>query len=152
MSPETEGLLPEQSTGVSGVRASNQDREAVVLRLHAAVGEGCLELEEAEQRMTRAYAARWRDQLAPLLTDLPERETAPQVAIGWAPLWSAVVGQARALWTGRDAATASAASPTIGVHGHPTTRHSVVVAVGLVVALLWLALWVLVGFAAGAMG
>lgn len=152
MASETEDFSPEQPTVVSGLRASHQDREAVVRRLHAAVGEGCLELEEAEERMAKAYAARRRDDLEPLLADLPERETVPQVAVGWTPLWSAVVGQARMVWMGPDAVVGSGASPTTGVHGQPTRRQSVVVAVGLVAAVLWLVLWVLIGLAAGAVG
>src|SRR3954447_13018816 len=53
------------------VRASDADRERVVARLTAAVGDGTLTLVEVEERQTAAYAARFRHELAPLTADLP---------------------------------------------------------------------------------
>jgi uncharacterized membrane protein YccC len=59
------------------VRVSDREREAVAdtLREHAA--EGRLDPEELEERLTAAYAARTRGDLAGLTTDLPQREPAP---------------------------------------------------------------------------
>jgi hypothetical protein len=53
------------------VRASDAEREQVIEALRAAVGEGRLTLEEGDSRMASAYAARYRDELRPLTTDLP---------------------------------------------------------------------------------
>lgn len=53
------------------VRASDADREAVVVRLQTAVGEGRLDLDEFEQRAGAAYAALTRAELDLLLADLP---------------------------------------------------------------------------------
>jgi hypothetical protein len=53
------------------VRASDADRERVVARLTAAVGDGTLTLAEVEERQGAAYAARFRHELAPLTADLP---------------------------------------------------------------------------------
>jgi hypothetical protein len=53
------------------VRASDADREAAVVRLQAAVGEGRLDLDEFGQRADAAYAAVTRDELDRLLADLP---------------------------------------------------------------------------------
>jgi len=51
------------------------DRERVVGRLCAAVGEGRLTLDEAADRQAAAYAARFPRDLAPLLVDLPTAPT-----------------------------------------------------------------------------
>jgi hypothetical protein len=53
------------------VRASDADREEVVAKLNAAVGDGTLTLVEAEERITAAYAAKFRADLLPLTADLP---------------------------------------------------------------------------------
>jgi hypothetical protein len=56
---------------VSGFRVSDADREqvAALLQRHHAVGR--LTLAELDERVTAAYAARTRDQLDTLTTDLP---------------------------------------------------------------------------------
>ncbi|MFN2617801.1 MAG: DUF1707 domain-containing protein [Thermoleophilaceae bacterium] len=56
------------------LRASQADREQVVDRLRFHAGEGRLELEELEQRIGAALAARTHGDLAGLLGDLPRRE------------------------------------------------------------------------------
>ena len=53
------------------VRIGQADRERVVGRLCAAVGEGRLTLDEAADRQAAAYSARFPRDLAPLLVDLP---------------------------------------------------------------------------------
>lgn len=70
-----------RSPGTS-LRASNADREAVAARLDAAVQAGLLDLAEFEERVSAAYAARLRNELARLVADLPEpgQVPAPQPA------------------------------------------------------------------------
>jgi hypothetical protein len=53
------------------VRTSDEEREQVAEILRAAAAEGRLTLEESDERLARAYAAKYRDELAPLTTDLP---------------------------------------------------------------------------------
>jgi len=62
------------------VRASDADRERVVARLTAAVGDGTLTLVEVEERQTAAYAARFRHELTPLTADLPTPASALPIA------------------------------------------------------------------------
>lgn len=59
-----------------GIRASDQDRDAVVQRLQVAFGEGRLTDEEFDDRMRAALAARTYADLDELLTDLPAVTTA----------------------------------------------------------------------------
>ena len=58
----------------TGVRASDDEREEVVARLRRHTADGRLSLEELEQRTERAYAARTREELDRLTTDLPEEQ------------------------------------------------------------------------------
>lgn len=60
-------------------RASDDDRERVVERLRDAVADGRIDLDEFEHRMSRAYAARTRGELVPLLVDLPHEHVRHQV-------------------------------------------------------------------------
>jgi hypothetical protein len=53
------------------VRAADSDRDAVVSRLQAAVGEGRIDLDEFGQRAAAAYAAVTTAELDALLADLP---------------------------------------------------------------------------------
>jgi len=72
------------------VRTSDGERQQVVDRIHHAVGEGRLDLDEAEARVAAAYAARYRSDLPPLLADLPAVATDGPVVGGIAPAWTAV--------------------------------------------------------------
>jgi hypothetical protein len=56
------------------VLASDDEREAIVETLRYHHGTGRLTLAELDERVGAAYAARTRDQLAALLTDLPTDE------------------------------------------------------------------------------
>ncbi|MDP9241249.1 MAG: DUF1707 domain-containing protein [Actinomycetota bacterium] len=60
-----------RSAGTPAVRASDADREHFARILRAAAGEGLLTLDEADERLAAAYAARFRDELDPLTVDLP---------------------------------------------------------------------------------
>jgi hypothetical protein len=74
------------------LRASDAQREAVVHRLHEAVGRGLLSVEEGHERTATAYAARYVDELGPLTHDLPDpAPTAP----GWKAVASTAALQAR---------------------------------------------------------
>jgi hypothetical protein len=55
------------------IRTSDTEREQIAEILRAAVTEGRLTLEEGDERMARTYAARYREELAPLTADLPGR-------------------------------------------------------------------------------
>jgi hypothetical protein len=54
------------------LRISDADRERVAERLRDAAGEGRLTVEELDERVELAYAARTGGDLAPLTADLPE--------------------------------------------------------------------------------
>jgi hypothetical protein len=68
--------------GPSAVRASDADREAVVSRLQAAVGEGRIDLDEFGQRADAAYAAVTRAELELLVADLPVNAPPPVQIVG----------------------------------------------------------------------
>lgn len=53
------------------VLASDAERERVTQRLREAAVEGRLTLAESDERQASAYAARTRDELVPLVADLP---------------------------------------------------------------------------------
>jgi hypothetical protein len=57
--------------GSDRVRTSDSEREEVATILRAAVTEGRLTLEEGDERLARAYAAKYREDLGPLTADLP---------------------------------------------------------------------------------
>jgi hypothetical protein len=59
-------------SGPKRLRTSDTEREQVAEILRAAMSEGRLNLEEGEERLTAAYAASYRDELAPLTADLPD--------------------------------------------------------------------------------
>ena len=58
--------------GPRRVRASDAEREELAQVLRAAMTEGRLTLEEGEERLAKAYAATYRDELGPLVADLPD--------------------------------------------------------------------------------
>jgi hypothetical protein len=59
-------------SGPNRLRTSDQEREKIAEILRAAMTEGRLNLEEGEERLAAAYAAKYRDELAPLTADLPD--------------------------------------------------------------------------------
>lgn len=63
--------IPERAPDRSIQRASDADREQVVETLREAASEGRLDLDEFEERMTAAYAARTYGELDRLTRDLP---------------------------------------------------------------------------------
>lgn len=57
------------------LRASDAEREHVARILRAAAGEGLINLDEADERLTAVYDVRYRDELDPLTADLPHGGT-----------------------------------------------------------------------------
>ncbi|MEV1333741.1 DUF1707 domain-containing protein [Micromonospora costi] len=56
---------------MNGIRASDRDREEVLVRLEAAAGEGRLTLVEFEDRSGQVYVAKTYGELDALVADLP---------------------------------------------------------------------------------
>lgn len=69
---------------VDGIRASDAEREQIATLLQAAAGDGRLTPDEAGERLAQASTARYRDDLARLVADLPD--VAPAVPRGRPPL------------------------------------------------------------------
>jgi hypothetical protein len=140
MTTETTTSMPRPEPEPSArVRASTPEREETVARLHQALGEGRLDLAETETRAAAAYAAQYRDELPPLLADLPVGEPAAGWARSVAPMWHDVwvsgVWRARTTLTG-----ASGDRPSPGELRTATLL--------VVVAAVWLVLCALLGAAA----
>ncbi|WP_030439239.1 DUF1707 domain-containing protein [Actinoplanes subtropicus] len=64
--------MSENWNGPARMRTSDQEREQIAEILRAAMSEGRLNLEEGEERLASAYAAKYRDELGPLTADLPD--------------------------------------------------------------------------------
>jgi hypothetical protein len=64
--------MTENWNGPARMRTSDQEREQIAEILRAAMTEGRLNLEEGEERLASAYAAKYRDELGPLTADLPD--------------------------------------------------------------------------------
>ena len=73
------------------LRTSDPEREAVAvaLREHAAVGR--LDADELDERVGRAYGARLRSDLLPLLADLPQAAPAQARTESTSPQWAPVI-------------------------------------------------------------
>ena len=77
--------------------ASNAERDEVVEHLRRHAGEGRLDVDELEERVERALAARTRAELEPLLADLPRkgrrsrRRLGPREAVALGSLASALL-------------------------------------------------------------
>jgi hypothetical protein len=65
-------------------RIGDRERHAVTERLREAAGDGYIDLEELQERLDAAFAARTQADLVPLTRDLPE-ETAPVGTVEPAP-------------------------------------------------------------------
>src|SRR6476469_3079424 len=64
----------------SQLRISDQDRHQVAEVLRQAAGEGRIDLDELEERLEAAYAAKTYGELVPLTVDLPAHAAAQSVA------------------------------------------------------------------------
>ncbi|MBV9921696.1 MAG: DUF1707 domain-containing protein [Pseudonocardia sp.] len=125
----------------SSMRASDAERAAVVDRLHAALGEGRLDLAETEERTAAAYACRFRSELVDLLVDLPAPEPSGLRA-GWAQVWNAIVRQ-----TWISSARARGTAPA-----DPSAGQQRATSIVLISAVFWIILCLLVGLVVGALG
>ncbi|MCW2797486.1 DUF1707 domain-containing protein [Nocardioides sp.] len=67
--------LPASPADPGRLRVSDEDRHRVAELLREAAGEGRLDLEELDQRLEAAYAARTYAELAPITSDLPASQT-----------------------------------------------------------------------------
>ena len=119
----------------SRLRASDAEREEIAAQLHRALGEGRLTLTEIEERVTATYAAHYRDELAPLVADVPQgsSSSAGAAAPDWAELWRSAVWWARATLLG-----AAGAPP-------PTPAQCRTATLLTALAVLWTVLWAFVG-------
>jgi len=79
--------MPESSGGVPALRASDEEREAVVARLQTAAAEGRLTLDELAERLETALSAVTRPELEPLTSDLPDRSAAVAPSSARAQRW-----------------------------------------------------------------
>jgi hypothetical protein len=61
------------------MRASDAEREECVAALREAAEEGRLDIDELDERMGRAYAAKTRGELAELLADIPRPAPPPMI-------------------------------------------------------------------------
>ena len=72
------------TTDTPRVRTSDAEREGIAQTLRAAVGEGRLTLEEGDERLATLYTTKYRDELAPLIADLPpSADDASRRGPGW---------------------------------------------------------------------
>jgi hypothetical protein len=116
------------------LRASDAEREQVATIVRDAVGEGRLDIAEGDQRLAAIYAAKFRDELAPLVADLPAGQAMARVGqpAGGSPrgAW----GPPPADWRAGRYPRGRYRNGTRGVAAH--TGFVVVVAAAL--TLLWL--------------
>jgi hypothetical protein len=76
--------MSQMTTDTPRVRTSDAERERIAQTLRAAVGEGRLTLEEGDERLATLYTTKYRDELAPLIADLPaSADDASRRAPGW---------------------------------------------------------------------
>jgi hypothetical protein len=132
-------LHPAIGDPATGVRCSDADRERTGERIRDAAGEGFLTMDELDDRLAGTYAARYRHELAALVTDLPHVEPAGPAG------WRAVL---RAVWSqlGADAAL------LLGRGGHGWTRRRIVLAVIVLLVAGFVVASALHGFGGGGDG
>ncbi|GAA0270828.1 DUF1707 domain-containing protein [Cryptosporangium japonicum] len=65
--------MPAEPTPPPRTRSSTVERERIVSILRAAAEAGLLTLDEADERMATCYQSQYRDELAPLVADLPDQ-------------------------------------------------------------------------------
>jgi hypothetical protein len=82
MSTEPVDTPRPRSTTTPRLRASDAEREEYATIIREAVGEGRLDIAEGDSRLSTIYAARYRDELAPVVTDLPAGQARSQSSRG----------------------------------------------------------------------
>lgn len=134
---------------LSGLRASNVDRELVVERLHRAHAEGRLDLHELDERLAVAYAARTYGELEPLTADLPPHVPGVGAARAGGAGSGAGAGAGGAGGSGADAGVGAAGAAGVGGSGSRRARGYALAlrvegASWLFASALNLAIWVMV--------
>jgi hypothetical protein len=81
-----------EEAGPTRLRASDPEREEYAKLVRDAVGEGRLSLGEGDERLAQVYAARFVDELAPLVADLP-RPQPPATRHPYHPYQRGLVGR-----------------------------------------------------------
>jgi hypothetical protein len=76
-----------------GLRASDTDRERIAERLRTAAGQGRISLDELEERLDAAYAAKTYGELVPITADLPLEDAHPEAGPPPVPSSALVVGE-----------------------------------------------------------
>ena len=71
-----------RSTDPTRVRASDPEREEFATIVREATAEGRLSLAEGDERLAQIYAAKFRDELRPLVADLPAGQAPAPVGPG----------------------------------------------------------------------
>jgi hypothetical protein len=117
---------PVAAVGAPRIRVSDADRAATVSRLQSALVEGRLDLDETEERVGAAFAARYDEDLQVLVADLPPHVPVPAGAPSWDALWVSAVWRARIVVLG-----AEVGGPA------PTARQRGIAAALAVLALVW---------------
>lgn len=125
---------PTRSPETPTVRASDAEREAIVARLHQAVGEGRLSADEAGERIAAAYTARLRAELDGPVADLPRPGVPTSSPLPWDALWTQLLWRARV-----GLATTDAGRPTAA------QRRQAAWALLAATAVAWTAIWMLLG-------
>lgn len=118
---------PVAAVGTPRIRVSDADRAATVSHLQAALVEGRLDLDETEERVGAAFAARYDEDLRVLVADLPPHVPVPSGAPSWDALWMSAVWRARIVVLGAD----------VGGHAAPTAQQRATAAALAVLALVW---------------
>ena len=119
------------------IRVSDAERTATVTRLQYALVEGRLDLEETDERVTAAFAARYDSDLELLLADLPPHVPVPDEAPVWSALWASAVWRARAVVLGTEAAG----------HTRPTPQQCQFAAALAALGLVWMLVCAVAGAA-----
>lgn len=110
-----------ESGGTPQLRVGDHDRDVVARRLSAALAEGRLDLDEFDERVAKAYAAKTAADLAGLTADLPAaRAAAGSVAVpGAGPVADPVIARFGSLTvTATSVVTPTGSYPLAGSRWH----------------------------------
>lgn len=88
--------MSENDGGTRRYRAGDADRDRVVEQLRRHHADGRLTAEEFQERMETALAARYVDELPPLLADLPSQDEPRNAGAGAGPAGAPWTSRARA--------------------------------------------------------
>ena len=93
MANEDTSESPDRRRAELELRASDTDRERVADRLRTAAGHGRISMDELEERLDAAYAAKTYGELVPITADLPLEDARPDVGPPPVPSSALVVGE-----------------------------------------------------------